>query len=102
MALAAIETYYGERIAEVVIEICAKGNTDEPMRIFCGSCLELISDPSIAQAPKEFDAWNLDGCEPAKAKAGLNRLVSNGSYCSSLIAPNKRQGLAKAVRCNSR
>lgn len=88
MALAALETYFEDRIVEAVNAICAQGNTDDPIQNFYRSSLETdlrsFHSPSTDRVRHIFqkylsldvsDAWNWNNCDSTKAKAELNRLV---------------------------
>lgn len=88
MALAALETYFEDRIVEAVSEICVKCKADDPIQSFYRNSLEIdlksFHSPStdrVRQIFKKYlsldvsDAWNWNHCDPTKARAELNRLV---------------------------
>jgi hypothetical protein len=88
MALAALETYFEDRIAEAVDVICSIGQTNESLAGFFRSSLEIdlksFHSPSADRVRQIFqrylgldvsEGWSWNNCDPAKAKAELNRLV---------------------------
>ena len=88
MALAALETYFEDRIVEAVNGVCAKGHEDDPIQDFYRNSLEIdlksFHSPSTDRVRQIFqkylsidisDAWYWNNSDPTKAKAELNRLV---------------------------
>jgi hypothetical protein len=88
MALAALETYFEDRIAEAVEFICHKEKASEAMSAFYRASLEadlkVFHSPSTDRVRQLFqkylsldvsDAWNWNNCDSTKAKSELNRLV---------------------------
>lgn len=88
MALAALETYFEDRIVEAINLICAKNKANDAISDFYRNSLELdlksFHSPSADRVRQIFqkylsldvsNAWNWNNCDPTKAKAELNRLV---------------------------
>ncbi len=88
MALAALETYFEDRIVEGVNSICAKGKANGALSDFYRNSLEIdlktFHSPNTDRVRKIFqkyllldvsEAWNWNNCDPTKSKAELNRLV---------------------------
>jgi len=88
MALAALETYFEDRIVEAVGTICAKGNADDSIKNFyrdsLASDLRSFHSPStdrVRQIFKKYlsidvsNAWNWNNYDPTRARTELDRLV---------------------------
>jgi RiboL-PSP-HEPN len=88
MALAALETYFEDRIIEVVNAICTKVSIPDDIKNFYRSSLEIdlksFHSPSTERVRLIFkkylsldisEAWKWNNCDPEKAKVELNRLV---------------------------
>ena len=88
MALAALETYFEDRLIEAVESICSKhGHDDRLTKFFSESLqnyLKYFHTPStdrvrpIFQKYLELDiteAWSWNHCDPAKARSELNNLA---------------------------
>ena len=88
MALAALETYFEDRLVEAVNFISAKGNANEAIQGFYRNSLDIdlksFHSPSTDKVRQIFrkylsldvsDAWSWNNCDPAKAKVELDRLV---------------------------
>ena len=88
MALAALETYFEDRIVEAVDSICQRENASQSTKAFYQKSLEtdlkFFHSPSTDRVCKlykkylEFDiseAWTWNHYDSAKAKAELDRLV---------------------------
>ena len=88
MALAALETYFEDRVAEAVESICQREKPSETSVAFYRASLEadlkLFHSPSADRVRQLFqkyvsldisDAWNWNNCDSAMAKKELNRLV---------------------------
>jgi len=88
MALAALETYFEDRVAEAVDLICSKNQADEAISRFFRSSLEIdlksSHSPSADRVRQIFqkylrvdvtESWSWNHCDPERAKLELNRLV---------------------------
>ncbi|MBS0567012.1 MAG: hypothetical protein JSS59_06290 [Proteobacteria bacterium] len=88
MALAALETYFEDRIVEAIDSICAKDKANDALSSFYRNSLEIdlksFHSPSADRVRQLFqkylsldvsDAWTWNNCDPTKAKAELNLLV---------------------------
>lgn len=88
MALAALETYFEDRIVEAVNSISAKGSANESIQNFYRNSLDIdlksFHSPSTDRVRQIFrkylsldvsEAWNWNNCDSAKAKVELDRLV---------------------------
>lgn len=109
MALAALETYFEDRIVEAVGTICAKGNADNPIQSFYRNSLEIdlrsFHSPSTDRVRQIFqkylsldvsDAWSWNNCDPTKAKAELNRLVKKrGDIAHRSLRPTSGEAQPK-------
>ena len=114
MALAALETFFEDRIVEAVNAICAKGNADDSIQNFYRNSLEIdlrsFHSPSTDRVRQIFqkylsldvsDVWNWNNCDPTKAKAELNRLVKKrGDIAHRSLRPTNGEAQPKqhAVR----
>jgi len=88
MALAALETYFEDRIVEAVELICSKNQSTEALAGFFRNSLEIdlksFHSPSTDRVRQIFqrylgvdvsEGWSWNNYDPVKAKAELNRLV---------------------------
>lgn len=88
MALAALETYFEDRIVEAVDAVCAQNSANDATSNFYRKSLDVdlksFHSPSTDRVRQIFqkylsldvaDAWSWNNCDPARAKAELNRLV---------------------------
>ena len=85
MALAALETYFEDRITEAVSTTCGPKNAlSDFYRNSLQADLKLFHSPSTDRVRQIFqkylsidisEAWNWNNCDPHMAKAELNRLV---------------------------
>ena len=88
LALAALETYFEDRLVEAVQKICAKHPDNDPLAAFYRHSLEIdlksFHSPSTDRVRQIFqkyfgfdvsEAWSWNNCEPAMAKLELNRIV---------------------------
>ena len=88
MALAALETYFEDRVAEAVESICHKERASAAMSAFYRASLEadlkIFHSPStdrVRQLFKKYlsldvsDAWSWNNCDSDTARKELNRLV---------------------------
>ena len=88
MALAALETYFEDRILEAVNEICRNTQNSRILENFIVKSIETdlkyFHSPSTDRVKQIFrkyldiditEAWSWNNCDPGKARAELNRLV---------------------------
>ena len=88
MALAALETYFEDRVAEAVEAVCKRERASAATAAFYRASLEadlkLFHSPSTDRVRQLFqkyvsldvsDGWNWNHCDSATAKKELNRLV---------------------------
>lgn len=88
MALAALETYFEDRIQEAVEEICGNTESSKLLEDFIFESLETdlksFHSPSTDRVKQIFKkylgiditaGWEWNNCDPAMAKSELNRLV---------------------------
>jgi len=88
MALAALETYFEDRIQEAVEEICGNTESSKLLENFILESLEtdlkFFHSPSTDRVKQIFvkylgvditAGWEWNNCDPAMAKSELNRLV---------------------------
>jgi hypothetical protein len=88
MALAALETYFEDRLVEAINTICTKGNASGTLSNFYRNSLEIdlksFHSPSTDKVRQIFqkylsldvsEAWSWNNCDPTNAKLELNRLV---------------------------
>ncbi|HET7358837.1 MAG TPA: HEPN domain-containing protein [Rhodanobacteraceae bacterium] len=88
MALAALETYFEDRLTEASEAICAKGNDDPFLAKFLrdslANDLKYFHTPSTARVRPLFqkylgidvtEGWAWNNVEPSEARAELNRLA---------------------------
>lgn len=109
MALAALETYFEDRIVEAVNLICAKDKTNDALENFYRSSLDVdlktFHSPSTDRVRQLFqkylsldvsDAWNWNNCDPTKAKVELNRLVKKrGDIAHRSLRPTSGEAQPK-------
>jgi len=109
MALAALETYFEDRVAEAVNSICAKSNVDSALSDFYRTSLQTdlksFHSPSTDRVRQLFqkylsrdvsDAWSWNNCDPAQAKAELNRLVKKrGDIAHRSLRPTSSEAQPK-------
>ena len=88
MALAALETYFEDRIHEAINEICRNTQNNNTLEKFIIKSIETdlkyFHSPSTDRVKQIFqkyldiditEAWNWNNFDPAKARLELNRLV---------------------------
>ena len=88
MALAALETYFEDLLVESVSALCANSGADERLSDFCRTSLDndlkTFHTPSTDRVRPMFakylgydvtEGWSWNHCDPAKARAELNRLA---------------------------
>lgn len=109
MALAALETYFEDRIVEAIHAICAKNSTDDSIQNFYRNSLEVdlrsFHSPSTERVRQIFqkylsldvsDAWSWNNSDPTKAKAELNRLVKKrGDIAHRSLRPTSGEAQPK-------
>jgi hypothetical protein len=111
MALAALETYFEDRILESVEAICASEKTDERLSEFFRESLEAelktFHTPSTDRVRPMFkkylgfdvtDGWSWNHYDPKKARAELNRLAKKrGDIAHRSLRPLPGQPTQHAV-----
>lgn len=109
MALAALETYFEDRVLEAVDQICAKEKDSEALAMFYRKSLDtdlkLFHSPSSDRVRQIFqkylsleisEAWSWNNCDPINAKAELNRLVKKrGDIAHRSLRPTASQAQPK-------
>jgi len=110
MALAALETYFEDRIFEAVSSICdQKDKTNDTLTNFYRNSLEIdlksFHSPSTDRVRQIFmkylsldvsDAWSWNNIDPSKAKSELNRLVKKrGDIAHRSLRPNSGEAQPK-------
>ncbi len=105
LALAALETYFEDRIAEAVESICAKQPGNAALTDFYRHSLQIdlktFHSPSTDRVRQIFqkyfgfdisEAWSWNNCDPAMAKTELNRLVKKrGDIAHRSLRPLSRE-----------
>lgn len=109
MALAALETYFEDRLLEAVNVICVKNNNEKILADFYQQSLETdlkyFHSPNTDRVRKIFlkylgvdisEGWNWNNCDPTKAKAELNRLVKKrGDIAHRSLRPTFKESQPK-------
>ncbi|MDD2838489.1 MAG: HEPN domain-containing protein [Sulfuricurvum sp.] len=113
MALAALETYFEDRIMEAVDAICGKRGMGEDKLInFYKSALEMdlksFHSPNVERVKHLFkkyldiditEGWVWNNCTPKDAKEELNRLVKKrGDIAHRSLRPTPGQPVSHAVK----
>jgi len=88
MALAALETYFEDRVTEAVNSICGTSNTEDRLTSFYKHSLEVelksFHSPTVERVKSVFskylkldvtEGWSWNHCTQEQAKAELNRMV---------------------------
>ncbi|MEA5392667.1 HEPN domain-containing protein [Cyanobium gracile UHCC 0139] len=88
MALAALETYFEDRLSEAVSAACQLSGADERLAVFYRQSLEVdlktFNSPNVDRVKMIFkkylaldvtEGWCWNNCKQEQAKAELNRLV---------------------------
>jgi hypothetical protein len=104
MALAALETYFEDRIVEAVDTICSGSENDSLTNFYRESLetdLKFFHSPSADRVRQIFqkyfgfdvsEGWSWNNCDPAKAKAELNRLVKKrGDIAHRSLRPSSKE-----------
>ena len=111
MALAALESYFEDRITEAVSLICDKSSVEEQLKLFYKNSLESdlkhFHSPSVDRVKAVFqkflgiditEAWKWNNYTQDKAKIELNRLVKKrGDIAHRSLRPAPGQPVAHAV-----
>lgn len=111
MALAALESYFEDRVAEAVNKVCANSNSEEVLKTFYTRSLEndlkTFHSPNVERVRLVFtkylnldvtEAWSWNNCSQDQAKAELNRLVKKrGDIAHRSLRPIPGQPVAHAV-----
>ncbi len=109
MALAALETYFEDRIVEAVNAICTRNNASNQIKNFYRNSLErdlkTFNSPSTDRVRQIFRkylsldvsyAWSWNHCKPAEAKEKLNELVKKrGDIAHRSLRPMNGEGQSK-------
>ena len=109
MALAALETYFEDRILEAVKEACSNNKSDNRLTNFYSESLDTdlkyFHSPSterVRQLYKKYlgvdvsEGWTWNNCDPGKAKAELNRLVKKrGDIAHRSLRPTTKDAQPK-------
>ena len=105
MALAALETYFEDRIQEAVKAMCSNKNSDDSLVSFINQSLstdlKLFHSPNTERVRQIFqkylsidisEGWKWNNVEPAKAKTKLNRLVKKrGDIAHRSLRPTTKE-----------
>ena len=88
MALAALETYFEDRIAEAVDATCAQSRAEDRLKTFYKQALEVelksFHSPNVDRVKLLFtkylnldvtEGWSWNNCNPEQAKIELDRIV---------------------------
>ena len=88
LALAALETYFEDRIVEAVEALCSKSSGSDGLTDFYRQSLDIdlrsFHSPNTERVRQIFqkylqldvsESWTWNNCDPIKAKSELNRLV---------------------------
>ncbi len=111
MALAALESYFEDRVSEAVNKVCANSNSEEVLKNFYTRSLEVdlktFHSPNVDRDRTVFTKYlNLDvtegrswnNCSQDQTKAELNRIVKKrGNIAHRSLRPIPGQTVAHAV-----
>lgn len=111
MSLAALESYFEDRVTEAVSSVCDKSNVEERLKTFYIKSLESelkhFHSPNVDRVKAVFqkflglditEGWAWNNCSPEQAKAELNRLVKKrGDIAHRSLRPLPGQPLAHPV-----
>ncbi|WP_321528322.1 HEPN domain-containing protein [Sedimenticola selenatireducens] len=111
MALAALETYFEDRIAEAVHTACEKSRDEDRLKIFYKQSLEVdlktFHSPNVERVRSIFkkylsldvtEGWSWNHCNQEQAKSELNRLVKKrGDIAHRSLRPVVGQPVAHPV-----
>ncbi len=111
MALAALETYFEDRISEAVNSTCQSSGAEERLKTFYKQSLEIelksFHSPTVERVKSVFqkylglditDSWSWNHCTQEQAKIELNRLVKKrGDIAHRSLRPVPGQPAPHAV-----
>lgn len=111
MALAALETYFENRITEAVESICDKHDNDDRLSAFYLRSLDVdlksFHSPNVDRVKTVFQkylsvdvtqSWSWNNCTPEQAKIELNKIVKKrGDIAHRSLRPVPGQPVAHAV-----
>ena len=111
MALAALESYFEDRVTEAVKLACEKSNAEDRLKVFYIQSLESdlkhFHSPTAERVKVVFlkfldlditGGWVWNNCSQEQAKAELNRLVKKrGDIAHRSLRPTRGQPVAHAV-----
>ena len=111
MALAALETYFEDRVTEAVTTTCQKSGAEEQLKNFYRQSLEIelksFHSPNVERVKTVFqkylglditEGWSWNHCSKDQAKIELNRLVKKrGDIAHRSLRPLPGQPVAHAV-----
>ena len=109
MALAALETYFEDRISEAVASIAGGSNATGTLSGFYRRSLDIdlrsFHSPNTDRVRQIFqkylsldisEAWSWNNCDPEKARTELNRLVKKrGDIAHRSLRPTTRESQPK-------
>ena len=112
MALAALETYFEDRIDEAVDATCAQSRAEDRLKTFYKQALEVelksFHSPNVDRVKVIFkkylnldvtEGWSWNNCNPDQAKTALNRLVKKrGDIAHRSLRPIPGQPTPHAVK----
>lgn len=111
MALAALETYFEDRVSEAVNIACEHSNAEDRLKLFYKQALESelkhFHSPTVEKVKSVFvkylsldvtEGWVWNHCSQEQAKIELNRLVKKrGDIAHRSLRPMPGQPFAHAV-----
>ena len=111
MALAALETYFEDRVSEAVNTACQSSGAEERLKLFYRQSLEVelksFHSPTVERVRQVFhkylgldvtEGWSWNHCAPDQAKSELNRLVKKrGDVAHRSLRPVVGQPMPHAV-----
>jgi len=112
MALAALETYFEDRISEAVGAICVQSSAEDRLENFYKLALEVelksFHSPNVDRVKLLFtkylnldvtEGWSWNNCDPEQAKIELDRLVKKrGDIAHRSLRPLPGQAAPHAVK----
>jgi hypothetical protein len=114
MALAALETYFEDRLVEAIEDLCVKETTSEMLRSFFEKSLEIdlktFNSPNTDRVKTIYrkylnldvtEGWVWNNSDQAKAKEGLNQLVKKrGDIAHRSLRPASSEAQPRACPKN--
>lgn len=111
MGLAALETYFEDRVLEAVNDLCERNNTENKLAPLYKKLLEIelksFHSPTVERTKSIFikyldldvtQGWEWNNCNQEQAKTELNRLVKKrGDIAHRSLRPMPSQPIAHAV-----